>query len=328
MKIKTPSRLHIVLIDLNGSYRRVDGGVGLTLENPSFVLESEPADKGISIEFSPAVTDVLQQEAAMKKVTSGAEHMMNHLGLEEGFHFTVHQTYPAHSGLGSGTQMALAAGKLVSETAGKHFTSYELSCIVGRGGTSGIGTYAFDMGGFLVDGGHSMKEKATFRPSSASDAKPPVLLGRYEFPKDWEILLAVPHQGTCYNGKAELNIFQDYCPLPKNEVEQMSHIVFMNLIPFLIEKDLEGFSYALDMIQTTGFNKLELELQPPEVTKLMNDMRDAGAYGVGLSSLGPSVFTVFDKHNRDIVKATKELLGENGTVITTKAQNHGAVLTN
>ena len=326
MLIKTPSRLHIVLIDLNGSYKRVDGGAGLTLAEPAFILESEPADRGISIEFAPGVTDAVQKAAAEKKVLSGAQNMAAQLGLEEGFHFTVHQTYPAHSGLGSGTQMALAAGKLVSESAGRHFSSYELACIVGRGGTSGIGTYAFDMGGFIIDGGHSLKEKATFRPSSASDAKPPVLLGRYAFPEDWEVLLAVPHQGTCYSGKEELNIFRDYCPLPKAEVEQMSHIVFMNMVPFVIEHDLEGFSYALDMIQTTAFNKLELQLQPPAVTKLMNDMRAAGAYGVGLSSLGPSVFTVFDKDNRDIVQATKDLLGDDGEVIVTKAQNHGAVL--
>ena len=41
MIIKAPSRIHMSLIDLNGSYRRVDGGIGLALADPQFVLEAE-----------------------------------------------------------------------------------------------------------------------------------------------------------------------------------------------------------------------------------------------------------------------------------------------
>ena len=31
MIIKSPSRLHLTLIDMNGSYGRIDGGIGLTI---------------------------------------------------------------------------------------------------------------------------------------------------------------------------------------------------------------------------------------------------------------------------------------------------------
>ena len=44
MIIKAPSRIHMSLIDLNGSYRRVDGGIGLALADPQFVLEVEQID--------------------------------------------------------------------------------------------------------------------------------------------------------------------------------------------------------------------------------------------------------------------------------------------
>lgn len=100
----------------------------------------------------------------------------------------------------------------------------------------------------------------------------------------------------------------------------------MNLIPFLIEHDIEAFGHALDQIQTVGFNKIEMTLQPPELTALMTSMQEADAYGVGLSSLGPTLFTVYDHANRDIIDATRELLGEDGLVITTRGQNHGAEL--
>lgn len=327
MNIITPSRIHIALIDLNGSYGRVDGGIGLTLEKPGFVLSMEPADKGISIEFADQTASAGVREEYTKKITRAAENILQHCPSDEGCHFTVHKTYPTHSGLGSGTQIALATGKLMTEQAGIHMSSVELARIVGRGGTSGIGVYGFDLGGFIVDGGHSKKEKASFMPSSASKANPPVLLGRYEFPEDWNIMLVIPKNGLCLSGSAELNVFQTRCPLPKTEVEQMSHLIFMNLVPSLIEKDIEAFGWAIDQIQNVGFNKIEYPLQPQHVVSARNSMRDMGAYGVGLSSFGPTLFTVYDDKNASIVKKTQEALGETATIITTKAQNHGAVFT-
>lgn len=327
MKIQTPSRLHIVLIDLNGSYDRIDGGIGLTLADPHFILEAVPADKEITIAFTQtAGGSPAERESCISKITAAAEKAAARYAPGTGYHFTVHQLYPAHSGLGSGTQISLAAAKLIAELAGYHPASTELAALVGRGGTSGIGVHAFDLGGFIADGGHSKKEKSSFLPSSVSTARPACLLGRYPFPEDWGVLLAVPAFGNRYTGAAEKNIFQTHCPVPKTDVEQVSHLVFMNLIPSLIEHDIEAFGHALDQIQTVGFNKIEFTLQPPELTKLKNDMQDAGAYGVGLSSFGPTLFTVYDRTNKDIVAATQELLGENGLVIATRSQNHGAEL--
>ena len=39
--IETPSRLHVTLIDLNGKYGRIDGGVGITIREPKLILEAE-----------------------------------------------------------------------------------------------------------------------------------------------------------------------------------------------------------------------------------------------------------------------------------------------
>ncbi|MHA1233313.1 MAG: beta-ribofuranosylaminobenzene 5'-phosphate synthase, partial [Candidatus Helarchaeota archaeon] len=41
MKISTPSRLHFGLIDLNGKFGRIDGGIGVSLNYPNVVLEVE-----------------------------------------------------------------------------------------------------------------------------------------------------------------------------------------------------------------------------------------------------------------------------------------------
>ena len=57
MIIRAPARIHMSLIDLNGSYRRVDGGIGLALADPQFVLEAEQTESGIVLEFADTVTD-------------------------------------------------------------------------------------------------------------------------------------------------------------------------------------------------------------------------------------------------------------------------------
>lgn len=49
--IQTPSRLHLSLLDLNGSLGRIDGGVGLTLKKPSLVLELKEKGTGVQVEF-------------------------------------------------------------------------------------------------------------------------------------------------------------------------------------------------------------------------------------------------------------------------------------
>lgn len=327
MFIETPSRIHIALIDLNGSYGRVDGGIGVTLEKPGFSLTMEPSDKGTVIEFSEKNLPLSVTDEYVTKITRAADKIREHFKMDEGLAFTVNKTYPSHSGLGSGTQIALATAKLMTEHIGEHMTSVEMAKIVGRGGTSGIGVYGFDMGGFIVDGGHSKKQKKDFMPSSASSPIPPVLIGRYEFPEEWGIALVRPKVGTYFCGRKEIDIFQNNCPLPKDEVKLLSHIIFMNLVPFLIEHDLEGFGAVINRIQEIAFNKVEFKLQPPEVTATMNTMKAAGLPGVGLSSLGPTLFGVYDTRDASIIDEMKEALGDTADVMLTKAQNHGAVLT-
>ena len=59
---------------------------------------------------------------------------------------------------------------------------------------------------------------------------------------------------------------------------------------------------------------------------ILKAIEDAGAYGVGISSFGPVLYTMFDESNADIVEKTKEIIGDKGTVFVTKAQNHGFVI--
>lgn len=323
MIIKAPSRLHMCLIDMSGAYGRTDGGIGLTINQPNFILKGEENNSNeITVDFGDEISGEIKPECNTK-IINAAEKTCTYYGIDKGFNFEVQKAYLAHSGLGSGTQMALSTAKIITETIGRHENSVKLASIVGRGGTSGIGTFSFDYGGFIVDGGHSLKEKGSFLPSSASHARPPQLIAHYDFPKDWNILITIPKNNDHVHGQQEVNIFQNNCPVPKSEVEQMSHIIFMNLIPFLLEHNIYEFGSSIDKIQEKGFKKVEVGLQPPKYIKLMNYMRNQGAYGVGMSSFGPAIYTIFNKENQDIVKATKDYLDDDEIVFVTKAQNHG-----
>ena len=323
MIIKTPSRLHMTLIDLNGSYGRADGGIGLTIGEPNLCLKGEESEKGVAIDFSENIYNNDIKNECIKKISESSEKICSYFNLDSGFHFTVEEAYLPHSGLGSGTQVSLATAKLICEHIGENLNGVELGNILGRGGTSGVGIFSFDHGGFIVDGGHDLKEKGTFLPSSASTAKPPQLIGRYDFPDDWNVILAIPQADHSVTGEKEVDLFQNHCPVPVRDVEQLSHLIFMNLLPFLLEKNIESFGSVINRIQNLGFKKVEVGLQPQKVKSLMENIRELGAYGVGMSSFGPTIYGIIDKKNKDIFKATKELTGDDGIVLMTKAQNHG-----
>ena len=328
MIIKTPSRLHVTLIDLNGAYDRIDGGVGITLEKPNLMLEAKPQGSDITVIFNePGKLGSELVDDYTLKVTNAAQKMIKFLDINEGFTFQIGTTYPSHSGLGSGTQLSLAAGKLISLMNDFELSNPEIAKIVGRGGTSGIGTAAFDKGGFIVDGGHNTDEKPGFLPSSASPASPPPIIARYEFPTDWKIVLVIPNVEQGASGSKEVNIFQSYCPIPVEEVEKLSHVLLMKLMPAVVEADLDSFGSAINIIQDVGFKKIEHSLQNPCIKKIMDKLRSAGAAGVGMSSFGPTLYAVTDTNVEDVSRAARDALKDiGGEIIVTQAKNSGATL--
>lgn len=312
----------MTLVDMSGEYCRADGGIGLTLSEPNFILESEPSE-GISIDHNSKITDANLIREHSQKIKNAAERTINHFDLDYGFHFKIEETYPAHSGLGSGTQVALATGKSICEHAGINISTEELALIVGRGITSGIGTFAFDKGGFIVDGGYDLDKKGNVVPGDCDPTLMPQLIGRYPFPEDWNIVIAIPDANCTVTGMTEIDIFNKYCPVPQREVEKLSHMILMNLIPFMLEENIECVGQSIDEIQKLGFKKIEIELQDQKVKDLMDNLREEDCHGVGMSSFGPTIYTITDKNPKKLIKTTQDLMDGEGTVFSTKAQNSG-----
>jgi beta-ribofuranosylaminobenzene 5'-phosphate synthase len=316
--IKTPSRLHFGLIDMNGEIGRIDGGVGLALDFPHTTVEVKKSDKiHVECKPEPEITDRLRE--AVKSVC-------DHYHLP-GANVTVLERPLAHVGLGSATQTFLGAAHGICLLYGIEATIPEKAFLVGRGGTSGIGVGAAQYGGFLLDGGHAFRRdknsKHGYSPSSASaGANPPPLLFRQNFP-DWDILIMVP-LGEGMSGLREITLFKVVCPVPLQQVQQMCHMLLMQMLPAIMEDDLEIFGQSMEEFQTLGFKVFELRAQTQLLKDSLQFLKENGGKGVGMSSWGPAIFA-FGNDLSQLQQKAREWLSEHGggEAILTKANNTG-----
>ena len=313
VKIRTPARLHFSLIDLNGELGRVDGGLGVAIDKPNWGIEISKHSKW---SFPPEITQLLQK-------------IRNNLPMTQSYKVDLKSKLPLHMGLGSQTQLALALAQGLSILEDQRHSITELAGLVGRGGTSGIGIAAYEHGGFILDGGHTRAEKPEFSPSHFSKAKPALLINRFKVPKDWYFVVAIPNSGAGKHGLAEVEIFNKYCPIPSTEVEKLSRIILMQMLPGIIENDIEHFGDGLTRIQNVGFKRIENKLQTKFVQGIQRLYLDQGAAGTGLSSFGPATFCVVGSKStaQGLVREAEKYLkkhGFSGKVFLTQANNSGA----
>lgn len=361
--IKTPCRLHFSLIDLNGSLNRVDGGVGLTLEKPNFTIEvldrESLTSRGVSenawnllpdnqkiletslgrVVFSvecsdhPNIDDVLN--VVIELTQSFIHKLVDMFSLTKSEKFplkiTIWDFLYAHMGLGSKTQMALAIATSIIKILeiDMKIDIETLTHMVGRGGTSGIGFRSFENGGFILDCGHRFgkdEEKQSFLPSSASNTKPARTILRYEFPEDWFVLVVILNVPAGASNVEEVNIFQKHCPIPVEEVQQVSHHILMQMLPGIIEKDITTFGNSINSIRKIGFKKIEVSLQHEKVKELIQYLENRSKCA-GMSSFGPTVFSIFESEE-DAKKVLEEITQNYSSIgftsYITNANNHGA----
>ncbi|MGQ9543717.1 MAG: beta-ribofuranosylaminobenzene 5'-phosphate synthase family protein [Candidatus Bathyarchaeia archaeon] len=304
---------------MNGGLGRVDGSLGVAIDKPNTILSASPSSK----------VKVTGKDDG--RVESLARRFLSRINHDGGVSIHVEEAIPAHVGFGSETQLSLAVATSISRILNLKFTTYELARIMGRGGTSGIGVAAFEMGGLILDGGHSFgenKDKEEFLPSSASNAPPAKVLVRYEFPKDWGFIIATPKVDVRIHGMAEIEVFRKLCPIPAVEVGMISRIILMKLLPSLLERDIETFGSALTDLQELGLARATRNLMHPATRECIRIMLENGAYGAGQSSFGPTAYGLIkmNKHSKVLEDELKVLLDRfgGGEVYSTGPNNHGA----
>ncbi|MDQ1034660.1 beta-ribofuranosylaminobenzene 5'-phosphate synthase [Streptomyces sp. V3I8] len=288
VEVRTSSRVHVTLIDMNGAAGRRDGGVGFAVADPGLRL--------VLARGGPPHRDEAAG-AGNERAAAAVRHAAAALGVPAPARVRVRSTVAAHSGLGSGTQLRLAALRGLAELEGLDLGDRELAALSGRGGTSGIGVHAFTRGGFLVDGGHRTRDKEAFAPSRFAEGLPvPPLLYARTPPAHWGVVLAMPEGVRGLEGVAERDFMAAHTPVPLPAVEAVAHTVLMGLLPALEEGDLAAFGDGLTRLQDIGWK--QAHWQRPELRRwrpLVGLMRAEGAAGGGLSSTGPLVYAVYDR---------------------------------
>ena len=247
------------------------GSIGLAVDVPrtELVLKRSRTLKGEGPDHARAV-------AMLHRIVDA-------YSLDGAYEVNVTSAIPPHAGLGSGTQLALAAGAALMALEGIDYSPSRLGEIVDRGARSAIGMAAFEQGGFIVDGGRG-----------ALDRAPPILV-RVEFPTAWRALLVLDAHTAGVHGEAETKAFATLPPMPEDSAAKLCRLVLMQLVPGLAEADMQAFGDALTEIQRIVGSHFAAAQggslwASPAVGRVVEALRRNGAFGIGQSSWGPTGF--------------------------------------
>lgn len=274
--VEAPGRLHFGLLDLRGGLGRRFGGIGAPA--PGVFVR-------VVVSHAP---HIVAEGAEADRAAEFARRFLAYHRLDGGARILVEQSIPPHSGLGSGTQLALSIARALAELHGIPASPPELAQAVGRAKRSAVGTWTFACGGFVVEGGR--------RVGVDDDVGP--LLARHRFPDAWRCVLAIPDAPPGVSGAAEAQVFAELPTPDERDGERVSHLVLMAMLPAVMQGDLATFGAALNEVQDLNghwFSRAQGgTFAPGPSTDLIRLMRASGAPGAGQSSWGPSVYAIVE----------------------------------
>lgn len=305
--VEAPARLHFGVLDLRGELGRRFGGLGAAIPQPSLLLDATLA------------TDISVEGPDADRAAEYARRFLAYHLLPGGVRLRIHRAIPSHVGLGSGTQLGLAVGRALAELHGLTVRPETLARAVGRGRRSAIGTWAFALGGFILEGGQ--------RPGAEGLAP---LLAHLPLPASWRYVVALPPGPAGLSGDAETAAFEQLPPPCELDTARVAHLVLMQLLPALAEADLPSFGAALSAVQQiTGgwFAPAQGAAFAPGLGgALVEHMTRWGVAGVGQSSWGPAVYGIVDGDAAalDLADAVRAFLGDQCAVFYGSFATEGA----
>ena len=314
--VEAAARLHFGVLDLRGVRGRRFGGIGAAVSAPTLLLSAKPADT-LHVEGADA-----------DRAATFARRFLAHAGIEEGVRLNVHRALPPHSGLGSGTQLALSVARAIAALYDLNTDVPTLAAATGRGRRSAVGTWLFERGGFVVEGGHDLSRGAR-APGPAEPLVAP-LVASVPFPASWRCVLAVPTSEPAVSGAAEDAAIASLPAPSEGDVERVAHLVRAGLLPAIKHGDLRTFGDALTEIQQINgrwFTPAQGGPFAPGASKhLVRRMADWGASGVGQSSWGPAVYGIVDGEDAGagLASCVRAELGTGGSVYQGAFSSTGA----
>ena len=270
--VSVPARLHFGFVDLNGGLGRRFGSLGVALEAPLTRVVMSRAER----------LDVSGPDADRARRYLSA--MIERYGLDDRVSLAVASTIPAHVGLGSGTQLAVSVGMAAASFFGLDLDAWDIARLLDRGARSSVGIATFEAGGVVLDGGRGNGEE------------PPPILGRFDFPEAWRILLVLDRGETGLHGEAEREAFRRLPKFPAADAAHLCRLVLMAALPALAERDVKSFGGAIAEMQRVMGDYFApaqgARFLSPRVSEALAWLEAAGVSGVGQSSWGPTGFAI------------------------------------
>ena len=224
-------RLHLGFLDPSGTLGRRFGSIGLVIDGfQAEVVISSAARDEWQADSSAALA---QLERAIVCVQRLREQCGRHAPLT----LRLRSVLPAHAGLGSGTQLALAVGRAFARWQGLELPTPKLAAWLGRGQRSGIGIAGFDLGGLLVDGG------------PGRDGAPAPLLARLELPAEWRIVVVLDERLQGLSGAREVKAIAALPALRLAQAAELCHQVLMRVLPGAASDEFESFAAGINRVQ-------------------------------------------------------------------------------
>jgi len=308
VRIAAAARLHLGFLDLHGGLGRKFGGLGLSIDGPATRLRLTRASAS-HVKGREAPRAKILLEKAVAAFAPGATY-----DLEIG------EAIPAHAGLGSGTQLALAIAAAVRRMENLSGDARGDAALMGRGARSGLGAGLFEDGGFVVDGGRG-----------AQGPTAPVI-ARLPFPADWRILLAYDEGARGLHGEDEREAFAALPAFSPQAAGDICRHVLMQALPALADADLAGFGAAISHIQRVVGDYFApaqggRRFVSPAVELVVARLLAAGAVGGGQTSWGPTGFAFVGSEaeaRRLIERHAEKAQGEGVRLDVVRALERGA----
>lgn len=304
--VRVPARLHLGFLDPSGDAARRFGSIGLPLSEPETVVSLRRAPQ--------TIVDGFEQDRAASHLAT----MKDALGLRNHHHLTVEQAIPAHAGLGSGTQIALA---IASALRTLHSLALDVdgdAMRLSRGRRSGVGIASFGNGGIIIDAG------------ADDSGTPPPVVARMPFPGEWRVMLVLDHTVDGLHGADELAAFRALPPFPRSGVGEICRLALLGLMPALVSHDFAAFGTAISGIQQlVGEHFAPAQggvFTSPRVAKIIGRLRAVGAAGIGQSSWGPTGFAFASSEAAALAMVAQVETLEGTEVRIVRGRNTGAAI--
>lgn len=288
VSVDTGCRLHLGFTNLSDDVGRCYGSLGVALDRPSTTVVVEDGRDRAVVGDDP------------EQIRACLRRFCDHYQVDPAVSIEVRESIPQHVGLGSGTQLALAVGLGLAMVCGIDAGVRDLAVVMGRGRRSGVGTAAFQAGGFMIDAGH---KKGITGPEAA-----PTVVWRRDFPADWRFVVVIPDADRGLSGRMEEGVFGALTPSVRIS-EEVCRITQLRLMPALVEHDIEEFGRALTAVdRKTGAYFSDVQggvYGGGETNAAIDTLLSAGVCGAGQSSWGPAVYGLV--HERDVAKVEAEV---------------------